>query len=133
LATANLYRFSSKEIHVRSGMYYYLYRFYDPNLQRWINRDRLGELGGVNLYGLLLNSPMSSVDPFGLVSVPMPPNPGAGACCEAILEFLKQLARHVRGRYNDLLADKQFLYKNDAIGYQNHINQFNTQRDRLDR
>src|SRR5438046_8401755 len=39
LATANVYRFSSKEIHVNSGMYYYLYRFYDPNFQRWINRD----------------------------------------------------------------------------------------------
>jgi RHS repeat-associated protein len=39
LASANVYRFSSKEIHVNSGMYYYGYRFYDPNLQRWINRD----------------------------------------------------------------------------------------------
>src|ERR1043166_8070864 len=35
LADANLYRFSSKEFHIPSGMYYYLYRFYDPNLQRW--------------------------------------------------------------------------------------------------
>jgi RHS repeat-associated protein len=39
LAGANVYRFSSKEIHVNSGMYYYGYRFYDPNLQRWINRS----------------------------------------------------------------------------------------------
>src|SRR6266567_2606906 len=45
LSAANVYRFSSKEIHVSSGMYYYLYRFYDPNLQRWINRDPLGEPG----------------------------------------------------------------------------------------
>src|SRR2546422_5869404 len=46
LADANVYRFSSKEIHANSGMYYFLYRFYDPNLQRWINRDPLGD--GVN-------------------------------------------------------------------------------------
>ena len=26
-----------------SGMYYYGYRFYDPNLQRWPNRDPLGD------------------------------------------------------------------------------------------
>src|SRR5882724_12292079 len=45
LADANVYRFSSKEFHVASGMYYYLYRFYDPNLQRWINRDPVGEVG----------------------------------------------------------------------------------------
>ncbi len=45
LANANVYRFSSKEIHAASSMYYYGYRFYDPNLQRWINREPLGDLG----------------------------------------------------------------------------------------
>src|SRR5437667_7441505 len=47
LAAANVYRFSSKEIHINSGMYYYGYRFYDPNLQRWINRDPLGDIGSL--------------------------------------------------------------------------------------
>jgi len=42
LASANLYRFSSKENQGNSGLYYYGYRFYDPNLQRWPNRDPLG-------------------------------------------------------------------------------------------
>ena len=45
LANANLYRFSSKEAHPNSGLVYYLYRYYDPNLQRWPNRDPLGESG----------------------------------------------------------------------------------------
>jgi RHS repeat-associated protein len=45
LADANVYRFSSKEIHTNSLMYYYGYRFYDPGLQRWLNRDPLGEPG----------------------------------------------------------------------------------------
>jgi len=45
LASANVYRFSSKEVHANSGMYYYGHRFYDPNLQRWINRDPMGEPG----------------------------------------------------------------------------------------
>src|SRR5262249_7592683 len=39
LANANVYRFSSKESHVNSGLYYFGYRFYAPDLQRWINRD----------------------------------------------------------------------------------------------
>jgi RHS repeat-associated protein len=43
LATANTYRFSSKEWNGNSGLYYYLYRFYDPNLQRWLNRDPLAD------------------------------------------------------------------------------------------
>src|SRR5207245_1900095 len=41
LASANIYRFSSKEIHVNSGLYYYGYRFYDSATERWINRDPL--------------------------------------------------------------------------------------------
>ncbi len=44
LAAANLYRFSSKEAHINSGLNY-LYRYYDPNLQRWPNKDPLGEIG----------------------------------------------------------------------------------------
>jgi RHS repeat-associated protein len=65
LASANVYRFSSKEFMVNSGMYYYLYRFYDPNLQRWINKDPIGEIGGMNAYGFLANSPLNRVDSLG--------------------------------------------------------------------
>ena len=66
LATDNVYRFSSKELHAASGHYYYGYRFYDPQAQRWINRDPLGEAGGVNLYGFVGNGPVGAVDPSGL-------------------------------------------------------------------
>ncbi|MBI3849865.1 MAG: RHS repeat-associated core domain-containing protein [Verrucomicrobia bacterium] len=80
LAAANVYRFSSKEIHVNSGLYYYGERFYPPNLQRWLNRDPLSELGhealrqrssgeigtSANEYAFLHNSPSSRIDAFGL-------------------------------------------------------------------
>ncbi len=46
-AYANLYRFSSKEAHQNSGLVYYLYRYYDPNLQRWPNSEPLGDRGWV--------------------------------------------------------------------------------------
>jgi len=65
-ADANRYRFSSKEWDDGPGLYYYGFRFYDPNLQRWLNRDPIQEIGGVNLYGFLLNSPINFVDWFGL-------------------------------------------------------------------
>jgi RHS repeat-associated protein len=41
-------------------------RMYDPNLQRWIQRDPIGEQGGINLYQFVGNSPINFVDPFGL-------------------------------------------------------------------
>jgi RHS repeat-associated protein len=65
-ASANVYRFSSKEQHVNSGLYIYLYRFYDPNTLRWLNRDPLGEWGGYNLYRFVYESPLSYIDPDGL-------------------------------------------------------------------
>jgi len=65
LAEVNLYRFSSKEVHVNSGLVYYLYRYYDPNLQRWLNRDPIGEKGGINLYDFVMNDTQDKIDIYG--------------------------------------------------------------------
>lgn len=45
MAALNHYRFSSKEYDQNSGLIYFLFRFYDPNFQRWLNRDPFLELG----------------------------------------------------------------------------------------
>jgi hypothetical protein len=46
-------------------MYYYGYRFYDPGLQRWVNRDPIEEAGGIDLYIYVDNSPIDQLDPNG--------------------------------------------------------------------
>lgn len=74
LAEANRYRFSSKEWNGNAGVYYYGYRFYDGGLQRWVNRDRINERGGINLYGFLFNNPINWLDPYGLAIVFVPPD-----------------------------------------------------------
>ena len=66
LAEVNLYRFSSKEAHPVTGLVYYGFRFYDPNLQRWPNRDPIGEFADRNLYRFNYNNPVNFVDPNGL-------------------------------------------------------------------
>ena len=48
------------------GLVYYGYRFYCPNIAKWLTRDPIGETGGVNLYAFVLNNPVSWVDPWGL-------------------------------------------------------------------
>jgi len=66
LAEVNLYRFSSKEAHPVSGLVYYGFRFYDPNLQRWVNRDPIGEEGGINPHQCSQNQPPNGWDTDGL-------------------------------------------------------------------
>jgi RHS repeat-associated protein len=73
LAAANRYRFSSKEFQLNSGLYYYGYRFYEPNLQRWLNEDPLGEEGGINFYRYVRNSPIMFIDPYGEDAVTIGP------------------------------------------------------------
>ncbi|TVR54728.1 MAG: RHS repeat-associated core domain-containing protein [Puniceicoccaceae bacterium] len=58
----NPFGFSTK-LHDRgSGLIYYGYRFYSPTTGRWLNRDPIGELGGLNLYGFLGNDPVNRID-----------------------------------------------------------------------
>ena len=65
-AAENPYRFSTKELHGASGLYDFGFRFYSPGLGRWINRDPIEEAGGVNLYEMVGNDPVNSVDAYGL-------------------------------------------------------------------
>ncbi len=60
LASANRYRFSSKEWNDSAGLYYYGFRFYDPNLQRWPNRDPLSDWGSLAYLGPSLNREVNS-------------------------------------------------------------------------
>ena len=56
------YRFSTKPRDLKTGFYYYGYRYYDPLTGRWPSRDPIEESGGMNLYNPLYNNPISWVD-----------------------------------------------------------------------
>ena len=59
-------RYSTKYFDVETGFYYYGYRYYSPELMRWITRDPIGEEGGVNLYAMCENNSVAQFDVFGL-------------------------------------------------------------------
>ena len=92
-------RYSTKYFDIETGLYYYGYRFYSPELMRWITRDPIGEAGGVNLYAMCKNNPIFSFDKHGLARmltraiVTLTDVWGLGGEKEArdILRFLKEL------------------------------------------
>jgi RHS repeat-associated protein len=63
------FRYSTKYFDPETGFYYYGYRYYSPELMRWITRDPIGEEGGVNLYAMCGNSITWQIDYLGLIDV----------------------------------------------------------------
>lgn len=68
-AIQNQIRFSSKCVDLETGLVNYVFRCYNPILGRWLNRDPIGERGGIGLYSMLANSPTDDVDFLGLSSL----------------------------------------------------------------
>jgi RHS repeat-associated protein len=66
-AEANRYRFSTKPQERAAALSYYGYRYYAPSHGRWLSRDPLEEEGGVNLYAMSGNDPISKADFLGLL------------------------------------------------------------------
>jgi len=62
------FRFSTKYYDAEIGLYYYGCRYYDPASGTWLNRDPLGEEGGLNLYAFCGGDPVNTVDLYGLWS-----------------------------------------------------------------
>jgi RHS repeat-associated protein len=59
------FRFSTKYYDAESALYYYTYRYYKPNLMRWLTEDPIAEDGGLNLYAFCGNNPVSRYDKDG--------------------------------------------------------------------
>jgi RHS repeat-associated protein len=60
------FAFKGQFLDLESGYYNYGYRYYSPQLGRWLSRDPIGEAGGVNLYELISNNPVNILDYLGL-------------------------------------------------------------------
>jgi RHS repeat-associated protein len=60
------YGFSSEFSDDETGLVYYNYRYYSPEVGRWLRRDPIMELGGENLYVIVSNKSINYIDYLGL-------------------------------------------------------------------
>jgi RHS repeat-associated protein len=58
--------FTGHYFHAPSGLYLTLFRAYEADSGRWVSRDPIGELGGLNLSSYVFNSPLNYKDRLGL-------------------------------------------------------------------
>jgi len=65
-AAGNPFRFSTKYKDNETGLVYYGFRDYDPELGRWVSRDPIEEQGGLSLYSFISQNPINSIDYLGL-------------------------------------------------------------------
>ncbi len=49
-----------------TGLYYYRFRYYSPELQRFISEDLIGLSGGINKFTYVGNNPVNWIDSLGL-------------------------------------------------------------------
>jgi RHS repeat-associated protein len=77
----NPFRHATKFTDVETGLIYYGYRYYSPSLGRFINRDPIGEQGGINLYAFVGNDPVNRWDYLGLNDTMIDPD-GTILCWE---------------------------------------------------
>ena len=64
--------------HAPSGLHLALYRAYDADLGRWLNRDPVGENYDFNMYRYTYNNSVNFIDPNGLWGVQFGDGPNIG-------------------------------------------------------
>jgi RHS repeat-associated protein len=62
----NSYTYAGRELDSESGLYYFRTRYYDPRIGRFLRKDPVGLIAGVNLYAFVGNNPVNRFDPWGL-------------------------------------------------------------------
>ena len=65
-AVANPYLFTGRRYDEESGLYYYRYRMYNPQLGRFMRTDPIGYYVSMILYQYCGNNPVNWIDPWGL-------------------------------------------------------------------
>jgi RHS repeat-associated protein len=75
------HEFTGKPWDAESQMYYFPYRYYSPNMNRWTGADPAELIDGPNVYEYVRGNPIVSFDPLGLVECCKPERLAMRATC----------------------------------------------------
>jgi RHS repeat-associated protein len=114
-----------------SGFILATYRWYSPQLRRWVSRDPIGYEGGVNLYEYVDGNPIMYVDPLGWEKLPQcainilkkffPKTRGHAALGQAELENIEVHPNYFSGN-GDVVAQ---MIAGDIVFKQGHYHPWN--------
>ncbi|MQT57171.1 hypothetical protein GHO41_07390 [Pseudomonas sp. FSL R10-0399] len=103
----NPLRFQGQYFDTETGLHYNRYRYYDPQVGRFISKDPIGFAGGLNVYAYAPN-PVGWVDPFGLkkgsgsrncsCDQSSPPNPDGRRGKESTREHIDSVSSELESR-----------------------------------
>ena len=65
-ACGNPYMFTGRRLDTETGLYYYRFRYYKPEIGRFLQPDPIGYADGLNMYSYCGNNPINWIDPLGL-------------------------------------------------------------------
>jgi RHS repeat-associated protein len=99
-------------VHSATGLYLAWYRAYEAGVGRWLNRDPIGERGGLNIYLYVKNRPLTFNDRLGLFDCP---SKEISALIRKHMNFFKGLGKERDIELDGYLSgDKPFLGSSDG-------------------
>ncbi|WP_241150789.1 RHS repeat domain-containing protein, partial [Pseudomonas viridiflava] len=109
-------RFQGQYFDVETGLHYNTFRYYDPEIGRFITQDPIGLSGGDNLY-LYAPNPYGWVDPWGLC------NSSSGGAKDTEIEFLPKATRNSAGQIEANITQGNAIKTLESNGYKKTVSQ----------
>jgi RHS repeat-associated protein len=108
-AIQSSWTFTGRQLDEESGLYFYRARYYDSVKGRFLQRDPLGYVDGLNLYAYVANAPVNRVDPTGTITSKQRDQYSDPACFNDFQEsHLILFAADLKDKYKESACFKDF-------------------------